>query len=94
MEKITNSLLRHLVSDAVVLLRDIASDTATKAASNLKPDEDALAQIDQPAEANLWHEKPDLSKESLRAQFKEQSGRFKPAVCISIFMLPSFQIPA
>jgi hypothetical protein len=68
------------VSDAVVLLRDIAGDTAIKAASKLRPDEDALAQIDQPAEENVWHEKPDINTESLKAQFKEQTGRFKPGV--------------
>ncbi|PCG95879.1 Hypothetical protein PENO1_071150 [Penicillium occitanis (nom. inval.)] len=75
---ITNGEFRKLLSDAVVLLRDIAGDTAIKAASKLRPDEDALTQIDQPAEENVWHEKPDINTESLKAQFKEQTGRFKP----------------
>lgn len=75
---ITNGEFRKLLSDAVVLLRDIAGDIASKAASKLRPDEDALAQIDQPAEENVWHEKPDINTESLKAQFKEQTGRFKP----------------
>lgn len=73
-----------LVSDAVVLLRDIAGETATKAASKLRPDEDALARIDQPAEDNVWHDKPDINTQSLKAQFKEQTGRFKPGVSHSM----------
>lgn len=68
------------MSDAVVLLRDIAGDTAAKAASKLRPDEDALAQIDQPAEANVWHEKPNINKDSLKTQLREQKDRFKPGV--------------
>jgi hypothetical protein len=75
---VTNGEFRKLLSDAIVLLRDIAGDTAIKAASKLRPDEDALAQIDQPAEDNVWHEKPDINKDSLKAQFREQTGRFKP----------------
>lgn len=74
------------VNDALVLLRDIAGDTASKVAANLRPDADALARIDQPAEDNLWHDKPDINKESLKAQLKQQTDRFKPAVS---FGLPS-----
>jgi Family of unknown function (DUF5923) len=56
----------------------MASDTATKAATKLRPDEDALAQIDQPAEENVWHEKPDT--DALKSQVKEKGGRFKLGV--------------
>jgi hypothetical protein len=75
---ITNGEFRKLLSDAIVLLRDVAGDAASKAASKLRPDEDALAQIDRPADSNVWHEKPNLDKESLKAQFREQAQRFKP----------------
>lgn len=44
-----------LVSDATVLLRDMAGDAATKAATKVNPDDEKLAQIDQPAEDNTWH---------------------------------------
>lgn len=43
------------MSDATVLLRDIAGDAATKAATKVNPDDEKLAQIDQPAEDNTWH---------------------------------------
>ncbi|EED14903.1 conserved hypothetical protein [Talaromyces stipitatus ATCC 10500] len=76
---ITNGEFRKLLSDAVVLLRDIAGDAASKAATKLRPDENALSQIDQPAEENVWYEKPDINKDALKAQFKEQTDRLKPA---------------
>lgn len=50
------------MSDASVLLRDIAGDAATKAAGKVNPSEEQLSQIDQPAEDNTWHEKPDYDK--------------------------------
>lgn len=58
------------VSDAVVLLRDIAGDTAQKAAGKVKPDDETLNQIDQPAEDNTWHDAPDLSKENIKKQIQ------------------------
>jgi hypothetical protein len=71
---ITNGQFRKLLNDATVLLRDIAGDAATNAASKVRPNEDQLAQIDQPAEANTWHEKPDLSKESIRQKAQAAYG--------------------
>jgi Family of unknown function (DUF5923)/Protein of unknown function (DUF4449) len=56
------------VSDASVLLRDIAGDGAAKAAGKLNPSEERLNQIDEPAADNTWHEVPDLSKENLKNQ--------------------------
>lgn len=58
------------MSDAVVLLRDIAGDTAQKVASKVNPDDEKLAQIDQPAEDNTWHDAPDLSKENIKKQIQ------------------------
>ncbi|KYG40630.1 hypothetical protein M433DRAFT_160147 [Acidomyces richmondensis BFW] len=69
---ITNGQFRKLLSDASILLRDIAGDAATKAASKVKPSEEELAQIDQHAEDNTWHEAPDLSKESLRNKIQSR----------------------
>jgi len=60
------------VSDATILLRDIAGDAATKAADKVNPHEDDLAQIDRPAEDNTWHENPDMSKDNIRNQVKSR----------------------
>lgn len=38
----------------------------------MNPSEDALAQIDHPAEDNTWHEAPDLSKGNIKSQFQSQ----------------------
>lgn len=59
-----------LVSDATVLLRDIAGDAATNAAGKVRPDADTLAQIDRPAEDNTWHDAPDFSKDNMRKQLQ------------------------
>ena len=58
------------MNDAVLLMRDIAGDAAQKAASNVKPSEEQLAQIDQPAEDNTWHEKPDIAGMKSQLQSK------------------------
>lgn len=60
------------MNDAVVLLRDIAGDAAQKAADNVNPSEDALANLDQPAEPNTWHDKPDLSGASIKQQIQSR----------------------
>ncbi|KAK9467998.1 hypothetical protein V1512DRAFT_124806 [Lipomyces arxii] len=59
---ITNGQFRKLLNDAVILLRDMATDVGTKAADKLRPNEDQLNQIDEPAPDDTWHEKPDMSK--------------------------------
>jgi len=58
------------VNDATILLRDIAADAASHAASKARPDEEKLAQIDKPAAENTWHDAPDFSKENLKNQAK------------------------
>lgn len=58
------------MSDASVLLRDIAGDAATNAAGKVRPGEEKLSQIDRPAEDNTWHDAPDLSKDNLRKQLQ------------------------
>ena len=58
------------MSDATVLLRDMAGDAAQTAASKVNPSDDALNQIDRPAPDNTWHDTPDLSKDNLKNQAK------------------------
>ncbi|WEW61717.1 hypothetical protein PRK78_007211 [Emydomyces testavorans] len=74
---VTNGEFRKLLSDATLLLRDMASDTAQKAATAIRPPEQQLSQIDQPAAENVWHEKPDISKESLRSRMKARTQKDK-----------------
>ena len=64
------------MSDASVLLRDIAGDAAQKTATKINPSEDDLNQIDEPAEDNTWHDLPSAS--NLKSQAKEQYNKQKP----------------
>jgi hypothetical protein len=64
------------VSDATVLLRDIAGDAASKAANKVNPSEDQLRQIDQPADDNTWHDVP--SRGEIKGQLKETVDRNAP----------------
>lgn len=57
-----------------MLLRDIAADASQKAANQVRPGEDQLAQIDAPAEENVWHEKPNVSKDDLKNRLKKNKG--------------------
>lgn len=70
---ISNGQFRKLLSDASILLRDIAGDAAQNTASKVKPEEHQLNQIDRPAEDNTWHDVPDLSKDKLKTQLKQSS---------------------
>ena len=71
-------LIQNAVSDASILLRDIAGDAAQKAANKARPSEDQLGQIDQAADDNTWHDTPDLSRDNLRNQVKSQYNKQKP----------------
>ncbi|KAM7202272.1 Protein of unknown function (DUF4449) domain containing protein [Naviculisporaceae sp. PSN 640] len=68
---ITNGQFRKLLNDATVLLRDIAGDAATNAAAKVRPSEEDLRSIDEPAADNTWHEKPDFSKDKMKKQFQD-----------------------
>ncbi|KAJ6126885.1 hypothetical protein N7523_002497 [Penicillium sp. IBT 18751x] len=68
---ITNGEFRKILSDATVLIRDIAADASQKAANQVRPSEEQLAQIDAPAEENTWHEKPNINKDDLKSKFKK-----------------------
>ncbi|KAJ5722200.1 hypothetical protein N7488_000235 [Penicillium malachiteum] len=71
---ITNGEFRKILSDATVLLRDIAADASQKAANSVRPSEEQLAQIDSPAEENVWHEKPNVSKDDFKKRFKRNKA--------------------
>lgn len=58
------------MKDATVLIRDMAGDAATNAASKVRPSGEALSSIDEPAQDNTWHDVPDLSKENVRNQLQ------------------------
>ncbi|CAF9908387.1 hypothetical protein IMSHALPRED_006659 [Imshaugia aleurites] len=73
---LTNGQFRKLLSDASVLLRDIAGDAAQKTATKINPSEDDLNQIDEPAEDNTWHDLPSAS--NLKSQAKDQYNKQKP----------------
>jgi len=75
---ITNGEFRKLLSDAVVLLRDIAGDAATNVANRVNPSDDELSQIDRPAAENTWHETPDMSTGKFKEQMKSSIQRNKP----------------
>ncbi|KAI1150745.1 hypothetical protein F4825DRAFT_425446 [Nemania diffusa] len=67
---ITNGQFRKLLSDASLLIRDMAGDAATNAATKVRPSEEKLRQMDMPADDNTWHEAPNLSKENIRTQMQ------------------------
>ncbi|KAJ8117380.1 hypothetical protein OPT61_g1422 [Boeremia exigua] len=69
---ISNGQFRKLLSDATTLLRDIAGDAAQNTANKVRPSEDALSRIDQPAEENTWHENPDFSKDNIKSSLRQQ----------------------
>jgi hypothetical protein len=69
---LSNGQFRKLLSDATVLIRDIAGDAAQNTANKVKPSEDQLSNIDRPADDNTWHEVPDLSKQNITGQVKSK----------------------
>ncbi|KAF2633059.1 hypothetical protein BU25DRAFT_487406 [Macroventuria anomochaeta] len=69
---ISNGQFRKLLSDATTLLRDIAGDAAQNTANKVKPSEEALNQMDKPAEDNTWHENPDMSRGNLKETLRQK----------------------
>ncbi|KAL4896727.1 hypothetical protein BDV59DRAFT_171334 [Aspergillus ambiguus] len=76
---ITNGEFRKILNDAWIVARDMAGDGAQKAANKVRPSEDELSQVDQPAPENTWHEKPDFSKqkEQFTSRFKKSKEKAK-----------------
>lgn len=73
---ISNGQFRKLLSDATILVRDIAGDAATTAAGKLNPSEDQLSQIDSPALDNTWHDVPSVAE--LKGQARGIYDKNKP----------------
>ncbi|KAK7937642.1 uncharacterized protein PG986_014510 [Apiospora aurea] len=67
---ITNGQFRKLLNDATILLRDMAGDAAANTANKVRPDSDALNQIDRPAQDNTWHEAPNVNKDNVKSQLQ------------------------
>lgn len=62
----------------MTLGKDIAADASQKAANQVRPSEEELSQIDQAAEENVWHEKPNVSKDDLKSKFKKNKDVCTP----------------
>ena len=60
---ITNGQFRKLLSDATILFRDMAADGAAKATQRLRPGQDRLETLDEPAPDHTWHEGPPSARE-------------------------------
>ncbi|KAI9834815.1 MAG: hypothetical protein M1838_005478 [Thelocarpon superellum] len=73
---ISNGQFRKLLKDSTILLRDMAGDAAQTAASKVNPSQDALNQIDRPADDNTWHDVP--TKDDLMNQAKGTFNKQKP----------------
>ena len=56
----------------------MVGDAAQSAANRINPSQDALNQIDRPADDNTWHDTPDLSLSNLKQQAKGQFNQQKP----------------
>jgi hypothetical protein len=56
----------------------MAGDAAQKAANKVNPSEDQLSQIDKPADDNVWHDTPDLSRENIKSQLKQTYNKNTP----------------
>lgn len=75
---LSNGQFRKLLDDAITLARDMAGDAASNAANKVRPDEEKLNQIDQPAEDNTWHDVPDMSRENIKNQASSVYNKNKP----------------
>ncbi|XTI87546.1 hypothetical protein V2W45_1342398 [Cenococcum geophilum] len=69
---ISNGQFRKLLSDATILLRDMAGDAAQNAANRVNPTDEQLAQIDRPAEDDTWHNVPHISRDKLTNQLRSK----------------------
>ena len=74
---ITNGQFRKLLSDASILFRDMAADAASSATQTIRPDEEKLNQIDEPAPDHTWHDTPPKPSEllnSAKSQLADRTG--------------------
>ena len=66
------------VSDATILLRDMAGDAAQTAATRINPSQEQLSQIDHAADDNTWHDVPDMSRGNIKGQAQGIFNKNKP----------------
>lgn len=69
------------MNDSLVLFRDIAGDAAQKAANKVRPDQEQLDHLDEPADDNTWQDTPDVSGSvgKFRDQAKSTFNKAKSA---------------
>lgn len=75
---ISNGQFRKLLNDTTILIRDMAGDAASKAATKVNPSDEQLSQIDKPAEDNTWHDTPDMSSGNIKNQLKDTFNKKAP----------------
>jgi Family of unknown function (DUF5923) len=56
----------------------VVGDVAQRAAQRVNPSDEALAQIDQPADDNTWHDAPNFSRDNIKNQLKSAYNQTKP----------------
>jgi len=66
------------LNDASILVRDMAGDAASEATTRVKPSEDQLRQLDEPASDNTWHDVPDISAGKIKNQIKSTVNKKAP----------------
>ena len=75
---VTNGQFRKLLEDSTLLVRDMMADGATKATQKIRPDQDRLGKIDEPAPDHTWHEAPPSigqMKDNLKSKVKDAQGQ-------------------
>jgi len=55
---VTNGQFRKLLEDFTLLGRDIAADASSTVTQKIRPNQDRLKNIDEPARDHTWHESP------------------------------------
>ena len=73
---LSNGQFRKLLSDAAVLLRDMAGDAAGSAAGRINPSEDRLNRLDEAAPDDTWHDVPSVNE--LKSQARDTYNTNKP----------------
>jgi Family of unknown function (DUF5923) len=77
---VTNGQFRKLLEDATLLLRDMAADTGSRVTDKIRPDQERMGKIDEPAPSNQWYERsPKLGDVvgSKKEQAKDTQGQAK-----------------
>jgi hypothetical protein len=59
----------------MIIARDMAGDISQQAADRVRPSQEQLSQVDQPAEENVWHEKPNIPKDQLKSRVQKSKVR-------------------